>query len=68
MAQRPGRVGVGKPHASRCQRINVRRGDLGSRVVTARIAVTHIVGEDQQNVGILGGEPQPLLPQQNSDD
>lgn len=45
-----GRVRVGEPHAFSRQAVDVRRGNLGLRVVAGDIAVAEIVGKDKNDV------------------
>ena len=48
-------MSVGEPHALRREPIDMRRGNFPAlRVVALHIAVTEVVGEDDEDVG-LGG-------------
>jgi len=50
-------MSVGEPHALRREPIDMRRGNFPAlRVVALHIAVTEVVGEDDEDVG-LGGVP-----------
>ena len=47
-----GGVGVGEPHATGSQRINVRSFDLG-RAITTEVAITDVIAENDNDVGFL---------------
>ena len=55
VAERAGGVGVGEPQALTREAIDVRCGDFGLRLVAARIAVAHVIDENQEDVGRRGG-------------
>ena len=54
-ADRRRAVGIGETHSLRRQSIQIWRGDFRVRVVTPQVAVTQIVGQDNNDVGPAGG-------------
>ena len=51
-----GRMSVGEPHSAFGQRIQVRGGNLAQRIVGAEVAEALVVGQDDDDVGPVGGD------------
>ena len=49
-------MGVGKLHSVGGQLVDVRRGDFGIGIKASRIAIAHVVGENDDDVGFVGSE------------
>ena len=54
-------MGVGKAHSLSGEAVEVRRGNFAVGIVASHIAVSHIVGEDVDDVGILPGHGRSFL-------
>ena len=50
-----GSVPVGEAHPLGGEPVEVRRRDLGVRVVAAHVTIAEVVGEDDDDVGLIGG-------------
>ena len=56
MAQRTGRVGVGKFKTFLGELVDVGSGDLGIGIEASRVSIAHVIGKDDNDVGFVGSK------------
>jgi len=54
MTEGSSRMGVGESHSAPRQLVEMGRGNPGLGVVAAYVAITHVIDQDEDDVGVPG--------------